>query len=99
MFVPPAGAAHLTKQALRYGIRCFVNALARSFYADEGRGVYEWNYVYGDQTLMSAIDAVDGSSTGIAMCHIAVVIQKQRMSAYGTKQTFQPMGIYVRFRG
>jgi hypothetical protein len=29
-----------------------------------------------------------GSSAGIAMCHIAVVIQKQRMSAYGTKQTF-----------
>jgi hypothetical protein len=33
---------------------------------------------------MSAIDAVDGSSTGIAMCHIAVVIQEQRMTAHGT---------------
>ncbi len=26
--------------------------------------------------LMSAIDAVDGSSTGIAMCNFAVVIQE-----------------------
>ena len=29
------------------------------------------------------IDAVDGSSTGIAMCQIAVVIQELRMSANG----------------
>ncbi len=32
---------------------------------------------------MSAIDAVDGSSTGIAMCHIRGV----RMSPIGTKRT------------
>ncbi len=37
---------------------------------------------------MSAFDAVDGSSTGIAMCHIAVVIQERRMSPCGTKETF-----------
>jgi hypothetical protein len=40
---------------------------------------------------MSAIDSVDGSSTGIAMYQIAVVIQERLMSASGTKQTFQPM--------
>ena len=33
---------------------------------------------------MSAIDAVDGSSTGIAMCHIAVSVDALPMSAYGT---------------
>ncbi len=33
---------------------------------------------------MSAYDAVDGSSTGIAMCHIAVVIQEPRMTDVGT---------------
>jgi hypothetical protein len=44
---------------------------------------------------MSASDAVDGSSTGIAMYHIAV----PQMSVVGTKQTFQPMRIYVCFRG
>jgi hypothetical protein len=37
---------------------------------------------------MSAFDAVDGSSTGIAMRHIAVVIREQPMSLIGTKQTF-----------
>lgn len=31
----------------------------------------------------SASDAVDGSSTGIAMCHIVVAIQERRMSASG----------------
>jgi len=30
---------------------------------------------------MSAIDAVDGSSTGIALCLIAVIIQELLMSA------------------
>ena len=33
--------------------------------------------------LRSAFDAVDGSSAGIAMCQITVVIQERRMSAYG----------------
>ncbi len=32
---------------------------------------------------VSTSDAVDGSSTGIAMCQIAVVIQELRMSANG----------------
>jgi hypothetical protein len=45
----------------------------------------------------SGVDAVDGSSTGIAMCQIAVVIQERLMSAYGTKQTFQPMPRHARF--
>ena len=36
---------------------------------------------------MSVFDTVDGSSTGIAMRQIAVVIQEQRMTANGTKQT------------
>ena len=36
----------------------------------------------------SACDAVDGYSTGIAMCHIAVAIQEQKMSGYGTKRSF-----------
>jgi hypothetical protein len=40
---------------------------------------------------MSTFDAVDGSSTGIAMCHIAVIVEENQMSAIGTKQTFQPM--------
>ncbi len=31
---------------------------------------------------MSASDAVDGSSTGIAMCQNAAVIQEPRMSAF-----------------
>jgi hypothetical protein len=44
---------------------------------------------------MSAIDAVDGSSTGIAMFHSAVL----KMSVVGTKQTFSTMPIYVCFRG
>jgi hypothetical protein len=47
--------------------------------------------------VVSAFDAVDGSSTGIAMCQIAVVIQERLMSAYGTKQTFQPMPRHARF--
>ena len=37
---------------------------------------------------MSAPDAVDGSSTGIAMCHIALVIREQQMSPIGTKLPF-----------
>jgi len=32
---------------------------------------------------MSTIDAVDGFSTGIVMCYIAVISQEQRMSAIG----------------
>jgi hypothetical protein len=36
---------------------------------------------------MSAIDAVDGSSTGIAMFQCAAVVQELRMTAIGTKQT------------
>ena len=35
----------------------------------------------------TACDAVDGSSTGIATCHIAVSIQKLLMSGVGTKGT------------
>jgi hypothetical protein len=34
----------------------------------------------------TAYDAVDGSSTGIAMCEIAPAIQIPPMSADGTKQ-------------
>ncbi len=47
---------------------------------------------------MSAIDAVDGSSTGNAMCHIAVVIQEQRMTGNGTKQSFSDHNRNDRFR-
>jgi len=42
---------------------------------------------------------VDGSSTGIAMCQIAVVIQEQRMTANGTKQSFSDHNRNDRFRG
>jgi hypothetical protein len=48
---------------------------------------------------MSASEAVDGSSTGIVMCQGEVLVDDPPMSAYGTKQTFQPMWVYVRFRG
>jgi hypothetical protein len=48
---------------------------------------------------MSASDAVDGSSTGIAMCQGEVVNQELRMTDFGTKQTFQPMRVYVRYWG
>ena len=48
---------------------------------------------------MSTIDAVDGFSTGIVMCYIAVISQEQRMSAYGTSRTLTPARIYVRLRG
>ena len=41
---------------------------------------------------MSASDAVDGSSTGIAMFQCAVL----QMTVVGTKQTFQTMRVYVR---
>jgi hypothetical protein len=44
---------------------------------------------------MSASDAVDGSSTGIAMYHIAV----PQMSVVGTKRTFDAVRNNVRFRG
>ena len=33
---------------------------------------------------MSVPNAVDGSSANIAMCHIAVALSKQQMTAYGT---------------
>ena len=45
---------------------------------------------------MSASDAVDGSSTGMAMRRIAVSIDKPLMTVNGTKQTFQTLRIYVR---
>jgi hypothetical protein len=38
---------------------------------------------------MSTFDAVDGSSTGIAMCRVAAVIQECGMSPLGTKQTYE----------
>jgi hypothetical protein len=44
-------------------------------------------------------DAVNGSSKGIAMCQIAVIIQELLLSAIGTKQTFQPTPIDVSFQG
>jgi len=44
-----------------------------------------------DYPCMSAHDAMDGSSTGIAMCHIAVAVAEWQMSLLGTKQTFQPV--------
>ena len=37
--------------------------------------------------MRSAYDAVDGSSTGIAMCQIAASIQSPSMSLIGTKRT------------
>ena len=39
------------------------------------------------------MSCADGSSTGIAMYQIAVVIQEQRMTAYDPKQTFVPVGM------
>jgi len=38
---------------------------------------------------MTAYDAVDGSSTGIAMCQIAVSFDYPRMSPIGTLPTFR----------
>jgi hypothetical protein len=35
-------------------------------------------------TTMSAVDAVDGSFTGIAICHIAVSYEEPPMSLVGT---------------
>ena len=40
-----------------------------------------------------------GSSTGIVICQGEVVNQELRMSAIGTKQTFQHLTIYVRYWG
>jgi hypothetical protein len=48
---------------------------------------------------MSAFDAVDGSSTGIAMFRNAVSADNLPMTGCGTKQSFQPVLFYVRFRG
>jgi len=39
---------------------------------------------------MSANDAVDGSSAGIAMCQIAPAIQSPPMSLIGTLPTLMP---------
>jgi len=36
---------------------------------------------------MSVVDAVDGSSTGIAMCQISATEFEPRMSAHGTLPT------------
>jgi len=46
-------------------------------------------------TACSASEAVDGSSTGIAMFHSAVL----KMSVVGTKQTIDAVRNNVRFRG
>ena len=43
---------------------------------------------HGHGITTSACDAVDGSSTGIAMCHIVVSLDGKRMSPLGTKPTF-----------
>jgi hypothetical protein len=43
---------------------------------------------------MSAIDAVDGSSTGIAMCRIAAVVQELQMTVVGTQQPVSGPPIY-----
>jgi hypothetical protein len=48
---------------------------------------------------MSAIDAVDGSSTVIAMCHISPSIDEAPMSLVGTKQTFDAVRNNVRYWG
>jgi hypothetical protein len=47
---------------------------------------------------MSAYDAVDGSSTGIAMRRIVAVVQELRMTACGTKQSFIDRNRNDRFR-
>jgi len=44
--------------------------------------------------LMSAVDAADGSSTGIAMGQISVVIQELRSSLFGTFQPVADLPIY-----
>ena len=41
------------------------------------------------RVFRSAYDAVDGSSAGIAMCHIALVILERRMSPFGTQETIE----------
>jgi hypothetical protein len=38
---------------------------------------------------MSVVDAVDGSSTGIAMCQISATDFETPVSAYGTKPKFR----------
>ena len=43
---------------------------------------------------MSGNDAVDGSSAGIAMCHIAVAVNERRESGYGTFQPVSDPPIY-----
>ena len=48
---------------------------------------------------MSAIDAVDGSSTGIAMHYTAVRFERPRMSPLGTFQPVADPPIYDRFQG
>ncbi len=45
---------------------------------------------------MSPYDAEDGSSTGIAMCHIALVIRERQMSGTGTKPTYSGCRVQVR---
>ena len=48
---------------------------------------------------MSVPNAVDGSSANIAMCHIAVALSKQQMTAYGTFQPVFDPPIYGRCQG
>ena len=42
-----------------------------------------WRDALGSLGELSASDAADGSSTDIAMCHIAVLFDDPPMSAYG----------------
>jgi hypothetical protein len=47
---------------------------------------------------MSAYDAVDGSTTGIEMCHIVRSYEEPPMSLVGTKQSFIDRNRNDRFR-
>jgi hypothetical protein len=55
--------------------------------------------VAGRSFTLTVLDAVDGSSTGIAMCHISMIIQELTTTAFGTKQTSDAVRNNVRFWG
>ncbi len=52
----------------------------------QSSGLRYQNTVYFAEQNMSALVAVDGSSTGIAMCQIAVSVDNLPMSPFGTKR-------------
>ncbi len=61
-------------------------AIERTCFASLKISAFCLKELLGPIRSMSAVDAVDGSSAGIAMCHIAVDVAEQRTSGYGTIQ-------------